>query len=100
VTTQCAMVLAALISTTAPTVVATLGYLKGLKNERNIAEVKQAVVEVHLSINSRLTELVEATRSSARAEGLAEGLAVAQAPPPPPPPPTPPPPFALQEGSL
>jgi hypothetical protein len=47
---------------------AVLAYLKGKENSAKIAEV-------HLSINSRMDELVAATRSAAHAEGITEGQA-------------------------
>lgn len=52
----------------APTVVALLAYLQGRKN-------RSAIQEVHVSLNSRLTELLRQTSIAQRAEGKAEGLA-------------------------
>ena len=52
----------------APTVPALLAFISSLLNRRKIQEV-------HLSVNSRLTELLEQTGKASHAEGLAQGLA-------------------------
>jgi hypothetical protein len=56
----------ALIAATPPSVLAAASLLASLKN-------KKAIQEVHLSVNSRLTQLLEAVGKAAHAEGMAEG---------------------------
>jgi hypothetical protein len=52
----------AIIVSTPPTIVAIVGLVIGLKN-------KDAVKEVHLSLNSRLDQLLELTKKAGIAEG-------------------------------
>lgn len=51
--------------------VAILAYL----GNRAARATKGKVQELHLTLNSRLDQLIEATRKSARAEGVIEGAA-------------------------
>lgn len=50
-----------------PTTVALLAYLKTVDNA-------QAVKDVHLAINGRLTQLLAMTETASHAEGVAEGV--------------------------
>jgi len=50
-----------------PTTVALLAYMKGAENS-------QAVKDVHLAINGRLTQLLAMTETASHAEGVAEGV--------------------------
>ena len=50
-----------------PGTIAALGAL--ITSLRNASKIQ----EVHLSVNSRLTELINATKIASHAEGLAEG---------------------------
>jgi hypothetical protein len=43
-------------------------------NQRGIADNRRATTEIHLSMNSRLDQLVKMTSKSAHAEGRAEGF--------------------------
>jgi hypothetical protein len=52
-------------------------FLASLKN-------RAAIQEVHLSLNSRLSELIEVAKTAAHAEGVAQGRAEEKHPPPPP----------------
>lgn len=61
-----------------PTTAALLVLLRGNSTE-------QSVQEIHLAVNSRLSELLEQTAKSERAAGLAAGLAGSVPPPAPPP---------------
>lgn len=45
----------------------------GAMNRRTARGVKQAVVELNLSVNGRLTELLAVTREAAHSKGLREG---------------------------
>ena len=45
------------------------------RNNNRITEAKKSIQEVHILMNSRLTELLEVTRKASRAEGLKEGRA-------------------------
>ena len=56
----------ALIVSAAPTLVGAGALLAQMRNRKAIAEVRAAVVEVHLSLNSRLTELVVASKAQGR----------------------------------
>ncbi len=56
----------ALIASTAPSILAGAALLASLRN-------KKAIQEIHLSVNSRLSQLIEAVGKAAHAEGMAEG---------------------------
>lgn len=47
--------------------------LVALLSLRSISKSRQAIQEVHLSINSRMTELLDATKVANRAEGKEAG---------------------------
>ncbi len=59
------LVLVALISALPPTIVAAGAIVIGIMNKRGIEDL-------HVAVNSRLTELLELTAKSARAEGKAD----------------------------
>lgn len=50
------------------TIFSLLALMRTLKNAR-------AIEEVHITVNSRLTQLLNATGAAARSEGKAEGMA-------------------------
>jgi len=54
----------ALIAAVPPTLVALLAWFSSRKNGK-------AIVDVHLSMNSRLDQLLKSTRDNAHAEGMA-----------------------------
>jgi hypothetical protein len=56
----------AIIVSIPPTLVSLLALRRGNKNSEDIHEV-------HLSINSRMTQLIEATKGASKAEGREEG---------------------------
>jgi hypothetical protein len=58
----------ALIAATPPTVVALGALVASIRNNTKIEEL-------HISVNSRLTELLKQTGIAAHAEGLAQGKA-------------------------
>ena len=49
-------------------------WLTSLRNSDSIQRSKDAIQEVHISLNSRLTELLTQIRASAHAEGKAEAM--------------------------
>jgi hypothetical protein len=55
-------IIIAIVSATPPTLVALLAWLTGKENAR-------AIKDIHISINSRMTELLAATKGQATAEG-------------------------------
>lgn len=59
----------AIIAATPPTIVATGALIVAIKS-------RSAIQEVHLSLNSRLTELLNATGRAAHADGVTEGKKV------------------------
>jgi hypothetical protein len=59
---QNSAILVALITSIAPTIVAIIALMQVIKS-------KKAIQEVHLSINSRMTELLKSVRGEATAEG-------------------------------
>lgn len=63
----------ALIAATPPTVVAILAWLSSRRNGKNIQEI-------HIALNSRLTELLAATKGEATATAHAAGLKEGQQP--------------------
>lgn len=60
-------IIIAVIAATPPTLVALLSFFKSRNNAT-------AIQEVHLSVNSRMDELLAASKGEARAEGHAAGL--------------------------
>lgn len=58
--------IAILVAAICPTLVALLSYLASLRNEK-------ALQEIHISINSRLDELMTASNAVARSEGHEAG---------------------------
>lgn len=64
------LVLVALITAVPPTLVALVGLILGMRGNR---ENKAAIQEVHYLINSRMTELLDVSKASSRAEGVLEG---------------------------
>lgn len=59
-------IIVALIAATPPTIMAILAWWQARRSVR-------AIAEVHLSLNSRLDELVKAEKSVSRTEGIKEG---------------------------
>jgi hypothetical protein len=53
----------ALIVSAAPTLVGVGAIVGQIRNRKAIAEVKGSITEIHLSLNSRLSELVEAAKA-------------------------------------
>lgn len=51
---------------------ATLAAVASFINGRKITKVEKDVNEIHLSINSRMTELLNVTRAASKAEGVKE----------------------------
>ncbi len=49
-------------------------FIKSIQNGEVAKNTANKVEDVHRDINSRLTELVEATRAKAHSEGMAEGI--------------------------
>jgi hypothetical protein len=64
----------ALIAATPPTIIAVLSWLSSRRNGKSIQEI-------HVAINSRLTELLAATKGEATATGHAAGMAEQKANP-------------------
>jgi hypothetical protein len=56
----------ALIAGAAPTLLAGAAFVASLNNKSTLKEVKASIVEVHLSLNSRLSELVAASKAQGR----------------------------------
>ena len=63
-------VLIAIIASIPPTLVGILGYLQGRKNRK---DSKAEINDIHVSINSRMTELINATKGESKAQGKEEG---------------------------
>lgn len=61
------VVLVAAIAATPPTIAALAAYRKGVKNSK-------ALEAVHLSVNGRLHELLEATKKLGKIEGYREAI--------------------------
>ena len=59
-------IIVAIIVAIPPTLVAILALIQGMKNGR-------ATEEIHLSVNSRMDELLAVTKGESHAEGLAQG---------------------------
>jgi hypothetical protein len=66
-----------MISTGAIIILATQGFtlLTAIVSVFQAFRNKAAIQEVHLSVNSRLTELIRVTKAASHAEGKAEGVA-------------------------
>lgn len=63
------LIIVALISVIPSSIAAILGLLSFIRSYKNAT----AIQEVHLSLNGRLTELLETTKDKAQAEGQEEG---------------------------
>lgn len=62
------LIIIALITTLPPTIMALLAWRGGNRNSK-------AIQEVHLSINSRMDELLKSSKAESKAEGKEEGRA-------------------------
>lgn len=60
------LILVALVSAFPPTLVALLSLLNGRRNSK-------AIQEVHLSINSRMDQLLKSSKAQSKAEGIEQG---------------------------
>jgi hypothetical protein len=66
------LVIAAIVAATPPTIVAVLAWRSFMKaNEKSVA----AIHEVHVSINSRMDQLLKASKAESLAEGRETGRA-------------------------
>lgn len=63
-------IITALIISTPPTLMALLAWRESRRNRK---ESKEDIKEVHVLINSRMTELLDVTGKSKKAEGVLEG---------------------------
>ena len=55
-------------------VTAALGYFQSVQNSKKADILNRKADELHLSLNSRLTELLAITKAAAHAEGMREGM--------------------------
>lgn len=69
------LVLAAIIASTPPTIVALGGVVLGLLNRFQLKEV-------HTAVNSKMDKMLALTASASHAEGVAEGAATHEGSPP------------------
>jgi uncharacterized protein (DUF3084 family) len=64
----------ALLIATLPPTIASVGALAlGFLNRRELRLSAQKLQDIHLEINSRMTQLLELTRTSSHAEGVRDG---------------------------
>lgn len=64
------LILVAIISALPPTLTALVALWVAIVNRRN---TKKEIQEIHISVNSRMDQLLKMSQSSARAEGHVEG---------------------------
>ena len=56
-----------------PTIMALAALIASWRNGRKVESSTKKIEELHVLVNSRLTQLLELTAKSSRAEGVAEG---------------------------